>query len=147
MSITKPVASTSFVPKRRSRRSRPPRKNETESWLKAEIFLKLAFNSVLSIAAIAGLIKLLPYQFLQQQKLKEVRVEVQDTENRVNELRNHWNRNFDPQQTRKIMQEQSPMIDPNQRRIILVQEDTSNPIAQPEKENTAKIAARTLEND
>jgi uncharacterized membrane protein (DUF106 family) len=77
-------------------------------------------NTILSMAAIAALVKLLPYQLTQQEKLREVRMEVQSTQERVNELRNNFSRNFDPNQTRKVMQEQSPRVDPNQRRIFWV---------------------------
>jgi cell division protein FtsB len=128
----------SVTVKRKRRRSKVKRshKNPSEQWIKAEIILKFAFNGILSLAALVALTKLLPYQFSQQAKLKEVRVEVQDTEHRVNELRDHLNRNFDPQQSRKIMQEQSPMIDPAQRRVILV-----------EKEKDSQVAAKVTAND
>ena len=106
-------------PRPRRRRYRK-RHSNFHKQLAREIKIKLTVNIFLSIVAIATLIKLLPYQLQQQAKLREVRVEVKEIETRVNELRDNFNRNFDPHQTRKIMQEQSPFIDPNQRRIFLV---------------------------
>lgn len=117
--------------KRKHRRSKikPSKKSPSEQWIKAEIFLRFAFNGILSLSALVALTRLLPYQFSQQAKLREVQVEVQDTEHRVNELREHLNRNFDPQQSRKIMQEHSPMIDPAQRRVILVEKEQDSQVA------------------
>ncbi|MGK7874958.1 MAG: hypothetical protein AB4426_17155 [Xenococcaceae cyanobacterium] len=86
----------------------------------AEITVKLLVNGVLSAAAIIALAKLLPYHLSQQAKLREVRIEVKDTETRVNQLRENFNRNFDPSQTKIVMQEQSPWVDPNQRRVVLL---------------------------
>ncbi|XTZ19400.1 MAG: hypothetical protein ACQZ3M_06075, partial [cyanobacterium endosymbiont of Rhopalodia fuxianensis] len=63
------------------------------------------------------LLKLLPYQFLQQEKLREVRTQVQETERRVGELRKDFSRSFDPHQVKQVMQENSPLIDPNKRQI------------------------------
>jgi uncharacterized membrane protein (DUF106 family) len=86
------------------------------------VALKLAANTVLSVIAIAALVKLIPYQLAQQEKLKEVRVEVHELETRVNQLRANFSRNFDASQAKKVMQEQSPRIDPNQRRIVWVKQ-------------------------
>ena len=105
-------------PKRR--RSRPRQAIQPEHrWLLSEILLKLGLNGILAVGAIATLTRLLPYQQIQQIKLQEVQMQVQETERRVGELRNNFNRNFDPQQTRKVMEEQSPRLDPNQRNIFL----------------------------
>ncbi len=106
--------------KSKRRRSRPKQSVQPEHrWLVSEIALKLGFNGILAIGAIAALVRLLPYQQVQQLKLHEVQMQVQETERRVSELRNNFNRNFDPQQIRKIMEEQSPRLDPNQRNIFL----------------------------
>jgi hypothetical protein len=106
--------------KSKRRRSRPRQAIQPEHrWLFSEILLKLGINAILAVGAISTLVRLLPYQHLQQIKLNEVRMQVQETERRVNELRNNFNRNFDPQQARKVMEEQSPRLDPNQRNIFL----------------------------
>lgn len=93
-----------------------------QQWLIAEIWLKLSVYAILSLASIATIIKLLPYQQVQQEKLAEVSSAAQQAELRVNTLRNEFNRNFDPTQARRIMQEQSPRRDPNQRRIFLTKQ-------------------------
>jgi hypothetical protein len=107
-------------PKPKRRRSRQ-RRSRFHQELATEIKLKLAANALLSVAAIAALLKLLPYQLTQQAKLQEVRSEVQEVAMRVEKLRSNFSRSFDPHQTKKIMQEQTPWLDPNQRRIFLVQ--------------------------
>ncbi|MGL5034549.1 MAG: hypothetical protein ACRC6M_12195 [Microcystaceae cyanobacterium] len=102
------------------RRSRPKIAFRPEhQWVVAEIFLKLGLNSILLVAAIAALVRLLPYHQVQQAKLDQVKMQVQETEQRVAELRKDFNRSFDPRQARKIMEEQTPRIAPNQRRIVL----------------------------
>ncbi|PSF38626.1 hypothetical protein C7H19_03725 [Aphanothece hegewaldii CCALA 016] len=83
-----------------------------------EASLKIGMNVILSIASVTALIKLWPYQEIQQAKLAEVRRAVAESEIRVDQLRNQLNRNFDPEQTKKLMQEQSYRVDPNQRRIF-----------------------------
>ncbi len=101
--------------RRRQRTNRT--KNSHYQWMAAELKVKLIVNGTLSILAVFTLLKLIPYQFLQQEKLKEVRTQVQETEKRVGQLREDFSRNFDPHQTKKVMQENSPLIDPNKRRI------------------------------
>ncbi len=140
MTVSQRLVSPSPAKKRKPRRN-PVRKPD-ESWIVLEISLKLVFNSVLSVVAITTLIKLLPYQATQQQKIKEVQVEVQNTENRVNELRDHLNRNFDPLESRRIMQEQSSMIDPDQRRIVFLPTEPSNLITQKKSSSNPRLAAK-----
>jgi hypothetical protein len=105
----------SKTPRTRPRRQLQHREHQ---WIATEITIKLAVNGLLSMIAIVTLVKLLPYQFSQQQKLREVAVEVQETEKRVNELKDNFSRNFDPHQSKKVMEEQSPRVEPNQRRIF-----------------------------
>ena len=114
-------------PQTRRRRSLPrhrkklkPR-NYSNGAVAMELTAKIIVNSLLSAAAIVTLVKLVPYQLSQQTKLNEVNIEVEEAQKRVNELRDSFRRNFDPQQSRKIMQEQSPMVDPQQRRIIFIE--------------------------
>jgi hypothetical protein len=75
-------------------------------------------NILLSTAAIAGLIKLLPHHLSQQAKLREVRLEAERTEERVNNLRADFSRSFDPGQAKSVMQEQSHRVDPTQRQVV-----------------------------
>lgn len=88
-----------------------------------ETTAKLAVNLVLCAAAIAGLAQLLPYHLSQQAKLGEVRAEVKRTEKRVHNLRQDFSDAFDPTQARRVMQEQSYRVDPNQRQIVWEKSD------------------------
>jgi uncharacterized BrkB/YihY/UPF0761 family membrane protein len=87
-----------------------------------ELAIKLSLSSVLSLAAIASLVRLLPYHFSQQAKLQELRTQVQETEARVMHLREQLSRNFDPQQTKSLMMEYSPRLAPNQSRVFWLDE-------------------------
>jgi hypothetical protein len=91
-----------------------------------ETTAKLVVNMVLSAAAIAGLVQLLPYHLSQQTKLREVRLEVKRTETRVNNLRTDFSRSFDPGQAKSVMQEQSYRVDPNQRQVVWKDQGTSD---------------------
>lgn len=86
--------------------------------LAVETAAKLAVNLVLSAAAISTLLQLLPYHKTQQEKLQEIRAEVAKTEVRVNRLRSEFSRNFDPHQTKKLMEEMSYRVDPTQVQIV-----------------------------
>jgi hypothetical protein len=74
----------------------------------------------LAIAAGTALVKLLPYGFEQQAKLQQIHSEVVLVKERVDRLQTDFDRNFDPQQTKAIMQEQSSRVDPQQRQVIWV---------------------------
>ena len=102
------------------RRRRKPNQKEIHlqgQWVTTEIKVKLLVNGTLSILAAFTLLRLLPYQFLQQEKLKEVQTQVQETERRVGDLRKDFSRSFDPHQVKQMMQENSPLIDPNKLQI------------------------------
>ena len=83
-----------------------------------ETTAKLTVNVVLCAAAVSGLVKLLPYYWSGQEKLREIQTEVKLTEGRVNRLQTDFNRYFDPQQAKSIMKEQSNRIDPEQRQVV-----------------------------
>jgi hypothetical protein len=84
-----------------------------------ETTARLVVNLLLCTAAIAGLVKLLPYHLSQQAKLREVRTEVKRTEERVKGLRADFGRTFDSRQTKSVMQEQSYRVDENQHPVVL----------------------------
>ena len=90
-----------------------------------EISLKLVLSWIIAISAIASLCRLLPYHLTQKAKLKELRVQVQETDARVSKLREQLNHNFDPQQTQSLMEEYSSLTAPNQSRIYWLQEKES----------------------
>ena len=100
--------------KRHRRRPRPNR------LVALETTAKLAVNVVLSAAAVSSLVKLLPYQWSQQEKLWEIQTEVKLVEGRVNHLRTDFSRYFDPQKAKSVMQEQSNRVAPGQRPVILL---------------------------
>lgn len=82
-----------------------------------EISLKLILSWAIAIGAIASFFRLLPYHLTQQAKLKELRIQVQETDARVTQLREQLNHNFDPEQTRSLMEQYSTLTAPNQSRI------------------------------
>lgn len=88
-----------------------------------ETTAKIAVNLAISGAAISALVQLLPYQWSQQEKLREIRIEVNQMEGRVNVLKEEFTRNFDPHQRKTIMQQQGYRFDPNQRQVVLIDQD------------------------
>jgi len=108
------------------RRVTPKRKTRQRSRLSPyqgmaiENTAKLVVNIVLVAGALSALVKLLPYHISQQAKLQEISTEVKLTESRVASLKTDFNRSFDPQEAKNIMQEQSSRVDPAQRPIFLL---------------------------
>ena len=88
-----------------------------------EIGLKLILSWIIALSAIASLCRLLPYHLTQKAKLKELRVQVQETDARVSKLRKQLNHNFDPQKTQSLMEEYSSLTAPNQSRIYWLQDE------------------------
>jgi len=92
-----------------------------------EVGVKLAVNLVLAIAAVSALVKLIPYNLIQQAKLRELTTEVAAVEGRVEQIQTDFNRHFDPRQATSVMQEQTSRIQPRQRPIVWVNSPSSNP--------------------
>lgn len=113
-----PLRSVGSPQRRMGRHTLPPRQRHPYQSVVMEVAAKFAVNTVLTIAAIATLIKLIPYHVSQEQKLQELRAEVKATKGRVDQLQTDFNRYFDPSQIESIMQEQSNRISPNQIQII-----------------------------
>ena len=107
-------------PRHSSRKRHNPYRGVT-----AEISLKLMLSWAIAIAAIVSLFRLLPYHLTQQAKLKELRIQVDQTESRVSKLRQELNHNFDPQRTQSLMEQYSTLTSPNQRRIHWLPENNS----------------------
>jgi hypothetical protein len=91
--------------------------------VRAEISLKLILSWAIAIGAIASFCRLLPYHLTQQAKLKELRIQVQETDARVTKLKEQLNHNFDPQQTQSLMEQYSTLTTPNQSRIYWLEND------------------------
>ena len=103
------------------RRPSPQRGNPYRG-VTTEISLKLILSWAIAIAAIASLFRLLPYHLSQQAKLKELRIQVEETDARVAKLREQLNHNFDPQRTQSLMEQYSSLTSPNQSRIYWLPE-------------------------
>jgi ribonuclease D len=116
-----PAPNSRIVPRTRRQQRRHPNRA-----IAIETTAKLAVNVVLSSAAIAALVQLLPYHLSQQAKLGEIREEVKRTEKRVNRLSNNFSRYFDPQQAKSVMQEQSHRVDPSQRQVVWLDNNPSD---------------------
>ena len=84
---------------------------------------KIAVNLVITAVAASALTQLLPYHWLQQEKLREMSTEVKLMEGHVNGLQAEFGRNFDPQEAKIIRQRQGYRFDPNQRQIVLMNQD------------------------
>jgi hypothetical protein len=104
----------------RSKSPRPKRNLRARSYqvMALETTAKIGVNIAISVAAVSALMHLLPYHWSQQEKLRAIRTEVNLASSRVNTLNDEFRRNFDPTQTKSIMQQQAYRFDPNQRRII-----------------------------
>lgn len=121
--VSQPDPASAAAPRRRQRSSvrGKPRHNPVQA-IAIETTAKLTVNLAISMVAISALVQLVPSYKEQQQKLQEISQEVQHTEDRVQRLRSEFTRNFDPQQTRKIMQEQTELQDPQELQIIWQQD-------------------------
>ena len=101
------------------KRPKPSRSSHPYLGMVTEVSVKLTVNSLILVTAIASLVKLLPHNFSQQAKLREVHSEVSKTEQRVDSLRANFVRSFAPEQSKHVMQEQSSLVDPKQIQVVL----------------------------
>ena len=83
-----------------------------------ESSVKLTVNLLLATVATTTIAKLAPYYQTQLQQLDTLQATLQVAERENAELRAQFNRNFDPAQAAQIMQEQSGLAYPNQKRIV-----------------------------
>ncbi|MEO0946940.1 MAG: hypothetical protein AAFY11_02100 [Cyanobacteria bacterium J06641_5] len=81
-----------------------------------------AGSLTIAVAAFA-LASLIPHYQAQQERLQAIRLEVDRTEGRVERLRSQLHRNFDPQQTEAVMQEQTARVDPHLWPIVFLEEN------------------------
>jgi hypothetical protein len=95
-----------------------------------ETTAKIGVNILISAAAISALAHLIPHNWVQQEKLRTMRTQVSLMETRVNTIKTEFNRNFDPTQTSRIMQEQGYRIDPNQHPIVFTHTKDTNEVDQ-----------------
>ena len=100
----------------KKRRRRQPQ-SPINQGIAIEVSLKLVLSWIIAIAAVGSSIRLVPYHLSQQAKLKELQIQVKETDARVLELRKQLNYNFDPQKTQSLMEQYSSLLAPNKSRI------------------------------
>ncbi|MEM6448950.1 MAG: hypothetical protein AAF703_01415 [Cyanobacteria bacterium P01_D01_bin.105] len=83
-----------------------------------ESSVKLTVNLLLATVAATTIAKLVPYYQSQRARLTTLEASVDVAERKNAELRSQFSRNFDPAQASRIMQEQSGMGYPNQKKVI-----------------------------
>lgn len=113
------VSECSYVPSARHpyRTKRVPYAGARRA-IALESSVKLTVNLLLGIVAATTIAKLVPYYQSQQDRLASLEESVGVAERKNAELRQEFDRNFDPAQTSRIMQEQSGMGYPNQKKVI-----------------------------
>lgn len=97
------------------------RLQRTHRQIAIETSLKLSVNLALAGIAISALTHLIPYYLLGREKLSQLETEVEQTQSRVQQLRTQFSYYFDPQQVKTIMQQESNLVDPTQKRIVFVE--------------------------
>ncbi|HEY9298259.1 MAG TPA: hypothetical protein VIQ31_18255 [Phormidium sp.] len=110
-------------PKVVQRKVRQLRTGRTGVLAAVETTVKLAVNVIISGVAVSSLVHLLPYHQSIQTKLQEIRFEVKENEQRVHRLQSEYKRTSDPQEAKNIMREQSHLVDPARRQIVLLHKD------------------------
>lgn len=116
---------------RSSRQNLPPTKTavserlrRTHRALGIETTVKLGINLAIAGISISALTQLVPYYLSGREKLGQLEAEVERTENHVRELRTQFSYYFDPQQAKSIMQQESNLTDPTQKRVVFVKPQT-----------------------
>jgi len=97
------------------------RKREQYCRAKAtESIIVIAVNVALSLAAIAAITRLLPYQSSQKDRLDEITTEVNSAEQRVNTLREQLPQTFNSGKSREMLLRKQGLIKSNQMTIKLL---------------------------
>ena len=91
----------------------------------AEAIAVITVNLILAIFASAALVRLILYNLAQQEKIEILDAEVEETQTRVNKVREEFSQYFDPQQTTSMMRQQSHRIEAGQARIIFTEPEDS----------------------
>jgi hypothetical protein len=121
-----PLRSVEFRPSgsRKTQAAKPAtidRITRTHRAIAIETTLKLSINLAIAGIAISALTQLVPYYLSGRDKLTQLEAEVERTEVRVRQLRTQFSYYFDPQQAKTIMQQESNLTDPTQKRIVFVE--------------------------
>lgn len=83
-----------------------------------ETLMKLSVNLVLATVGMGAMMRLIPNYQSVEEKLEIVDIQVQQTQDRVTELQQDFDRSFDPEQAKQVMAEQSHRIDPQRRSVV-----------------------------
>jgi hypothetical protein len=102
-----------YVPPKTTKRRHTSHREEV-----VELTVKLFSSLVLCLGGAYASISLFPYHLTQQARLAEVSTEVKETQQRVDRLYQDFNNNFDPQQTKTLMQRYSQKIAQDRRPIM-----------------------------
>jgi len=112
-----PQGDSSAATRRHYRPKRAPYAGARQT-LAFESAVKLTVNLLLATVATTTLAKLLPYYQAQQQRLTTLQTSVAIAERKNADLRSQFEHNFDPAQGARIMQEQSGMGYPDQKKVV-----------------------------
>jgi hypothetical protein len=85
-----------------------------------ESIIVIAVNVALSLAAIAAITRLLPYQSSQKDRLDEITTEVNSAEQRVNTLREQLPQTLNSGKSREMLLRKQGLIKSNQMTIKLI---------------------------
>lgn len=106
---------------RKSHPSGLKRSRRSNRAIALEAGFKLIGTSVVAAAAIAALVRLVPHRQTQLTQLAELNTAVAAAEVEAQQLRQSFNRYFDPAQANQIRQEQSGRDAPNQKNVVLIE--------------------------
>jgi hypothetical protein len=83
-----------------------------------ETLMKLSVHLVLSTVGMGAVMRLIPYYQSIEEKLEIVDIQVEQTQDRLTQLQQDFDRSFDPEQAKQVMAEQSHRIDPQRRSVV-----------------------------
>ena len=89
-----------------------------EAGVFTEASLKLFFSLFVGLVATISLARLLPYHFAQSGKLKELKAQVKETEQRVSNKRQQLQQNLDIGNNEALMEQHSSKIGKNRARLF-----------------------------
>jgi hypothetical protein len=104
---------------RKPRRTRTKSRTSPNQALAVENLTKIGVNLLLATVAIVTLFQQIPRQKQQEIKLQEIQTEVSKSQVRVDKLNDDLSRYFDPATGAEVMQEQTHLVLPNQRDIVI----------------------------
>jgi hypothetical protein len=94
-----------------------------------EAVTKLVTYSTLSVFGIVTLVNSIGYNWSQHSKLQHLETELQDAKLRTKKINTNFNRSFDPQAQKSVMQENSYKVAPDRLQIFLVTPGANRPVS------------------